>query len=375
VAGNPTEELDVTAPQRLISADSHICEVEACYEQIDPKFRDRRPVAANDPDIGAFIRIPDIDMKVPMGSLCRAGVPPEKWNRPVPWEELHPAGYDPKARVAIQEEEGVLAEVIYPSVGMVICNHTDWDYKKACFDAYNLWLAEFCEHAPQRLLGIGMAACRTPEEGVREVAELKEMGFHGVMLCGDPAFEDYHHPSYDALWEASVGLGMPVNFHILTTRGDLGGAARGPAIINQIMTIRGNQNIITMMILGAVFERHPELKVILVENDAGWLPHFGFRMDHAWERHRWWMETGAIQRKPSEYLMENVYATFQDDYSVKLVLDGLNLERVMWASDFPHGDGTYPQSQEIAAEMTDGMTPEQQQAILHGNASTLYGVG
>ena len=71
----------MTSPHRLISADSHICEVEACYEQIDPKFRDRRPVAANDPDMGAFMRIPDIDMKVPMGALCRAGVPPEKWGR------------------------------------------------------------------------------------------------------------------------------------------------------------------------------------------------------------------------------------------------------------------------------------------------------
>ncbi|MCH2169523.1 amidohydrolase [Myxococcota bacterium] len=357
---------------RLVSADSHICEVEACYEQIDPKYRSERPQAANDGDIGAYMEIPNIDLKVPMGSLCRAGVPPEKWNRPVPWEELHPAGYDPKARLAIQDEEGVLAEVLYPSVGMVVCNHTDWDYKKACFDAYNRWLAEFCSTDPRRLIGIGMAAVRTIEEGIEEVEQIKAMGFQGVMLCGDPLVEDYHHPSYDPFWQACIDHGLPVNFHILTTRGDMGGAARGPAIINQIMTIRGNQNIITMMILGAVFERNPELRVIMVENDAGWIPHFGFRMDHAWERHRWWMETGAIQRKPSEYLKENVYATFQDDYSVKLVLDGLNLERVMWASDFPHGDGTYPESQEIATEMTNTMTSSQRQAILHDNAASLY---
>ncbi len=86
------------------------------------------------------------------------------------------------------------------------------------------------------------------------------------------------------------------------------------------------------------------------------------------------MEVGSIQRKPSEYLAENIYATFQDDYSVKLVLDGVNLERVMWASDFPHGDGTYPKSREVAADVTSTMNDEQRHAILYQNAASLYGL-
>ena len=81
----------------------------------------------------------------------------------------------------------------------------------------------------------------------------------------------------------------------------------------------------------------------MVENDAGWLPHFCFRMDHAWKRHRWSLEIGALDRLPSEYVSENcIWATFQDDSSLRYVIDAVNLERIMWASDFPHGDGTYP---------------------------------
>jgi predicted TIM-barrel fold metal-dependent hydrolase len=334
----------------LISADSHVAETEECYATIDKKFYDQRPRAAYHLDaLGAFIEIPGMDMKVPMGSLCRAGVPPEKWGVPVDWDEIHPAGHDPKARLEIQDEEGVAAEVIYPSVGMVICLHPDPDYKKACFDAYNRWLAEFCETAPKRLLGIGMMACRTPAEGVREIKELKAMGFRGVMMCGDPHFEDYDSTAYDPVWEASIAEGMPINFHILTSKDSMGGVGvRGPKMIQQIVTIRGNQNIVMMMVLSGVFDRHPNLKVIMVENDAGWIPHFAFRLDHAWEKHRWWMEVGAIKRKPSEYVHENIYATFQD--------------------------GTYPESRKVIDEITEGMTEHQIQSVVYDNAAALYGL-
>jgi len=358
----------------LFSADSHVVETEDCFAEIDPKFRDRRPRAAFDPKAGAIMLVPGMDFAVPAGALSRAGRPYESWNLPVPWSELHPAGHDPKARLAVQDEEGIKGEVLYPSVGMVICLHRDPDYRKACFDAYNRWLAGFCATDPKRLLGIGMAAVRTPQEGVREVEQLRAMGMKGVMLCGDAVFEDYDHPSYDPLWEASVALGMPINFHILTGRESYGMAVRGPKIIQQIVTVRGNQNIIMMMIFGGVLDRHPKLRVIMVENDAGWIPHFCFRMDHAWERHRWSLEAGSIQRRPSEYMDECVYATFQDDSSVRHVIGAVNLERILWASDFPHGDGTYPHSRRIVDEVTQGMTPEQRRAVVYGNAAALYGL-
>lgn len=359
--------------QPLFSADSHVVETEDCYAEIDPKYRDQRPRGIEDPEAGAQLVVPGMDFVIPAASLSRAGVPYEEWGQPRAWSQLHPAGHDPLARLEVQNEEGVAAETIYPSAGMVICLHPDVAYRKACFEAYNRWLAGFCSADPKRLVGIGMAAIPTPEEGVRELTRIKEQGFGGVMLCADPAFDDYDHPSYDPVWRASVDLGLPINFHILTGKDSYGMAVRGPKVIQQIVTVRGNQNIIMMMVLGGVFERHPELRVIMVENDAGWLPHFRFRLDHAWERHRWSLETGSITRPPSEYVNENVYVTFQDDWSAKLVIDALNEERVMWATDFPHGDGTYPRSRDVADEVTEGMSDAQRHAILYGNAARLYG--
>jgi predicted TIM-barrel fold metal-dependent hydrolase len=361
--------------QLVVSADSHVAETEDVYKSIDPAFEAERPRAiSSEAHGGAILKIPRMDINVPMGLVCTAGRAPEDFGKPVTWDELHPAGNDSKARLAVQDEEGISAEVIFPSLGMVLCNHPDIDYKKACFDAYNRWLGEFCSRDPERLLGMPLLGLRTIDEGVEELEQMKAMGFKGVMLSGNPAVEDYDHPCYDPFWEKCVELNLPVNFHILATKGDMNYDVRGSKLITQIVTIRGVQNIIMMMVFGSVFERHPGLRVVCVESDAGWVPHLSFRMDHAWERHSHWMNTGKVPRPPSEYVRENIYMTFQDDYSVKHVTSALNMNNVMWASDFPHSDGTYPHSREVMASVTEGMSDEHRDAILYKNVSRLYGL-
>jgi predicted TIM-barrel fold metal-dependent hydrolase len=358
-----------------ISADSHVAENDATFADIDPKYRDDRPRGIyREERGGAVFTVPNLPMAeaVPMGLICTAGRAPELFGKPVTWEELHPAGHDGKARLAIQDEEHVAAEIIYPSMGMVLCNHPDTDYRKACFDAYNRWLVGFCEPDPLRLVGLPTLGLRSADEGIAELEEAKRLGFKGVMLSGNPCFEDYDHPDYDPFWEASIDLGLPISFHILTTRGDIGDFQRGHKIIQHLITIRGNQDLMAMLIFGGVFERHPKLKVVCVEADAGWVPHFKFRMDHTFERHRHWQGYGSITRPPSEFFDENIYVTFQDDYSVKYALAGMNTERVLWATDFPHSDGTYPYSEKIADELAASMSPTEERAIFHDNVSELY---
>ena len=91
---------------------------------------------------------------VPMGLVAAAGQAPrgDPHVSGVKFEEMHRGGWDPEARLADQDRDGIAAEIIYPTVGMMLCNHPDFDYKKACFDAYNLWIAEYCDAHPDRLL-------------------------------------------------------------------------------------------------------------------------------------------------------------------------------------------------------------------------------
>src|SRR5204863_260990 len=145
---------------------------------------------------------------------------------------------------------------------LAICNHRDLDYKKACCDAYNRWIAAYCAAHPDRLLGIGQTAMRTPEEGIRDLESIRGLGLRGVMMPGHPGVEDYDSAVYDPFWEAAIGIGLPVSFHILTTRDRL---PRGPRMNAFLSVVRGCQDIMGMLVLGGVFERHPRLRVVCVE--------------------------------------------------------------------------------------------------------------
>ena len=149
---------------------------------------------------------------------------------------------------------------------------------------------------------------------------------------------------------------------------------RGPKINGFQSIIRGNQDIIGTFIFGGVFERHPKLKLVCVEADAGWAPHFMYRMDHAYKYHRYWMKCDELDRLPSEYFKENVYMTFQDDWTAFQLRDFMNVERLMWANDFPHSDATWPNSQALLAEHTADMSEWECDRILHDNVSELYGL-
>ncbi len=138
--------------------------------------------------------------------------------------------------------------------------------------------------------------------------------------------------------------------------------------------IRGCQDIIATLIFGGVFDRNPDLAVVCVEADAGWAPHWMYRADHAMERHRNWLPAAPLSRMPSEYFRENVYLTFQDDWVAFHMTDMVNHERLMWASDYPHSDSTYPDSQAVLAEHTAGLDEQVRDDIVWRNCARLYGL-
>jgi len=215
---------------------------------------------------------------------------------------------------------------------------------------------------------------RSPEEGIEEVRQAKENGYKGVMLPGHPAHADYDHPDYGKFYDAVIEMEMPISFHILTSKQDSLLNQRGPKINGFQAIIRGNQDIIGTFIFGGVFHRHPKLKLVCVESDAGWAPHFMYRMDHAYNRHRHWMRCEDIGGQPSEYFLENVYMTFQDDWTAFRYREDLNIDRLMWANDFPHSDATWPHSQELLAKQMADLSEAERNKVVHDNVAELYGL-
>ncbi|HEX4889284.1 MAG TPA: amidohydrolase family protein, partial [Alphaproteobacteria bacterium] len=179
-----------------------------------------------------------------------------------------------------------------------------------------------------------------------------------------------------ALWECAVDLDLPICFHILTAKGDGVDEAlrgkRGHPLNGFMGIIRAVQDIMGMMVLGGVFERHPKLKLVTAEGDAGWMPHYMYRMDHAAYTAA---DDGIIKglsKHPSEYIKSNVYMTFQDDYTAFRNANEDNYKQLLWANDYPHTDSTWPNSQALLAKHASKLPAHMVQAILRENTARLF---
>ena len=356
----------------LISADSHITEPPETYvDFIDPGFRERAPKMILHEEHGSLF-VAEGMRPIKMGLVAAAGTEPSEIRTGGIFEEMHRSGWDPSVRLDDQARDGVSAEVLYPTVGMMLCNLPDLEYKRACFEAYNRWIQAYCEPAPERLLGIGQTAARTAKEAVADLEAIHAAGLRGVMMPGLPGEADYDEPEWDCFWAAAAEMKIPISFHILTTPPSM---PRGGRLNQFLAIVRGIQDILSLMVFGGVFERHPNLRVVCVEADAGWAPHFMYRMDHGYKRHRHHLAPGQeLARLPSEYFAENLYLTFQDDWTAFKQADDMNWKRLMWANDFPHSDSTWPWSQPMLDEHTKELTPEQCEAILSTNCAELYSI-
>ena len=153
----------------VISADSHVLEPHDLWTSRlkGTKFEDRAPHMVEHESHGHLFIIDQLK-PFPIGLAGAAGKASSELRASGDTaDSLRSGGWDPVARLEDMDTDGVAAEVLYPSVGMLLCNLTDADYKKACFDAYTLWIAEFQAHAPERLVGLGQTALRAPRPTTR----------------------------------------------------------------------------------------------------------------------------------------------------------------------------------------------------------------
>lgn len=249
--------------------------------------------------------------------------------------------------------------------------------------AYNRWLRdEFISHAPDRLIGIGLTPVRSVPDTIKDLHAFRDMGFKGVMLPAEPSMdEDYDDRIFDPLWSAAVELDMPLSFHVVTSKATkklteaMFGKqkmGRGPAA-NQVQNIiRVNQDIIGMFIWSGILERHPKLKMVCVESDASWAPHMMQHMDHYAKRTD--IASTGLKEKPSHYFLQNIHLTFQADWFAFEILHRFNLDKLLWANDFPHPDGIWPNSQRLLSEHAAGLAPAQLEKIVRKNVMSLYGL-
>jgi len=359
-------------PLELVSADSHVNPPATMWaEHLPARFRDLAPRVERT-DEGDFEVFEGVRKPV-LGINAMAGKKPEEYSLMIRrLEDQRAGGYDPGARLEDMDADGVRAEVIYG--GGPLRSQND-ELRLASFAAYNDWLAGFCSQDPKRLLGIAYLPCNSPEMAIAEAKRSAGLGLRGCVITRFPDEGEWFDPEWDGLWQTILDAGWAVAIHV-------GGKDRKQAMprldatsfmSDLLMSKYAMSEAVSRFVLSGLLARYPDLNVVSVEGQLGWLPFTQYYLDHVWEKHRFWTKSELTER-PSFYFQRQVYATFMEDPVGLREREHIGIDNIMWASDYPHSETTWPNSSKLTEEWTSDFPEEQRKKILFGNAERLYGI-
>jgi predicted TIM-barrel fold metal-dependent hydrolase len=361
---------------QLISADSHINEPPDLWtSRVPAKFKDRAPRIERFEKGDAWVIEGALD-PINFGANCNVGMPPEQRPAWIPFEQVRKGGYDASVRIQEQDQDKVDAEIMYPTPRVSnqnFFNTTDPEFHLACIRAYNDWLSEFCAYDPERLWGVAMI----PNVGVDEaLAEFERAlglpGMRGAMIGQYPHGGENVGPEDDALWAAAAAAGVPISIHVGFANAPQGDKARmSRAQASGSVRFFDAPVRATQFVENGVFDRFPDLRLVLVEVDSSWIPYMTEQMDDRFHRQA---PSGRpdIKRLPSEYFKDNILTTFiTDSYGVRN-RDAIGVSQMMWSSDYPHSGADWPNSWKTIDKHFQGVPDGEKHDILAGNALRIY---
>ena len=283
-------------------------------------------------------------------------------------------------RLADMDRDGVRTHVIYGPVTSFTTK--DEALRDACYQVYNDWLAEFCSAAPDRLLGVPMLP-PSPEAAVRELKRIAAKGiFKQANLQIAVVEPRLHDQRWEPLWQALEDTGIVLAWHVTVFFPPEGDPSRGKLAGN----ITHMKSFITQFLdafvdlfAWGILERHPDMKVVIAESGAGWLPWVVEELDYRhwrlWEAEEFWADKGGIplKTKPSELFKRQIYSTFQQSPVTMRLLEFYG-DNLLWASDYPHPDSIWPNSKATIERTMGHLPPETIKKLTHDNAAKLYGL-
>lgn len=362
---------------RLISADGHLNEpADVWTSRVASKYRDLVPRVESLEQGDAWV-MPGLDYPIPFGWGATAGRDADQLNQWCRYEDINPGSYDPKARVAEMQEDGVDAELIfgsnYPSAYVSNCDDPDLHHEMV--RAYNDFMSEFCSYAPGRLGGTALLPNRGVEGALKEIERVSSMpGFVAFLLKRYPNGTTSITPEDDAVWEAIEASGKPVTIHVgLTTQ--MLGQQRAESLPG---TGHFHDAPLRMLqfIFSGVLDRFPRLRVPFIEVDCGWIPYYEDQADDNYMRHsKASLRDRKLERLPSEYMHEFFPAAFISDPFAVQNRHRIGVDRMLWSSDYPHITTDWPYSWKTIALTFNDVPLDERHAILAGNAQRLFHFG
>jgi predicted TIM-barrel fold metal-dependent hydrolase len=287
-------------------------------------------------------------------------------------------GSDPAARLVDMDTDLIERAVLYPTLGLLIQGIQERKPAVAMARAVNDWMADYCSHAPDRLLGVGVLPCVNADDALAEAQRcIDELGFAGVYRRPEATGDilTVHDPAFEPLWEFLQDRDVPIAIH-----SGYNSQARQPYFLERFGRnyIPGHcasfvveaMNALSSFVFFGILDRYPDLRVGLVECGAVWAMAYCHRMD---EHMKYWPASVPLSLEPSELFRRQVYVSVEEYEPGLNAMMELYPDNVLFESDYPHPDCTFPGATEDlleAEQLTDG----QRRAILRDNSLRLYGL-
>jgi predicted TIM-barrel fold metal-dependent hydrolase len=300
------------------------------------------------------------------------------------WEAVRKGAYDPDAAIEDMAIEGVEGAVIFPTKGVGgIWMTPDPELLNAICRTYNDWAAEFCNPYPDALKGAAMINLDDIAEGVAELTRAKKLGLSAAIITVHPAHErQYFMHDYDPFWAAAQEMDIPLCLHSGSNRTTRDGipmdhyTSDDPYEPLDLVYPNGDHWIrrsLSAMIMSGVFERFPRLKVASVENQAGWAGHWLFRMDLRYHDRKTSWGRFKSDMGPSDFFHRNIVVSFQDDRTAVTTRNLIGVDNLVWGSDYPHTECTWPESQRVIRDIFSDASEEEIHKITFANTARFFG--
>lgn len=302
---------------------------------------------------------------------------------PTTFDEMRPGCYDPVERLKDMDAGHIEAMLCFPSSFPRFCGQTfsetpDRDFGLACINAYNEWMIEeWCGGSNGRLLPLVIVPLWDPNLAADVVRRSAARGVRAVTFSEIPAYlglPSIHTGYWDPFFAACNETGVSVHMHIGSSSKMPSTSADAPALVGSALTFGNAMSSMVDFLLSGVLVRFPNLQISYSEGQIGWIPYILERTDHVWEENRAWGGVGdSVPEPPSFYYNRQVYGCFFNDEH-GLTPDALakvNPERVMFETDYPHSDSTWPNSVAVAEKTMGHLDQHTVDLLCRGNAIRL----
>jgi predicted TIM-barrel fold metal-dependent hydrolase len=358
----------------MISADSHVQEPVTLYrERVPERYRGRTPHIVTR-DGGRYLLV---EGKKPR----RLDIAESRLNdedREREFRSDRSGGTNLALRIPDQARDGLIAEVIYPNQGLALYNSPDPGYQMAVAQAYNDWAFELFGADREHFAPVGIVPMGDIPLALAEAMRLARLGYRSIKIPIIMGKRAYNHPDYEPFWSLIEETGLVLSLHAFANSEDTypedwgTEEGRGGALAFMAFSMVEGINPLTLFITSGMLERHPKLRFVIVECDAGWLAWLLNVLDQQVAKKHMWVRP-QLALLPSEYFRRQGFATFSDDPVALNNLKFTGADSLMWGSDYPHDEGTFPHSQDVVTRIFAGVSEADRRKIVYGNAARLYG--